>query len=82
MKTTPSNLIRWAGLAAVVAGILFVGMQPIHPPDVLASVTTGAWALVTPLRRRCASSSCSASRGSTPGKRTRPAGSAWPASSC
>src|SRR6266511_3007143 len=46
MKTTASNLIRWAGLSAVVGGSLFVGMQAIHPPESLSSVTTGAWALV------------------------------------
>ncbi len=34
------NLIRWAGLAAMAAGIIFAGIQPIHPLDVLASVTT------------------------------------------
>jgi hypothetical protein len=46
MKTTASNLVRWAGLSAVAGGSLFVVMQAIHPPDVLSSVTTGAWALV------------------------------------
>jgi hypothetical protein len=46
MNTTASRLIRWCGLAAIVAGILFVVIQPIHPPDTLASVTTGAWAAV------------------------------------
>ena len=50
MKTTPSNLIRWAGLSAVVAGIIFAGIQPIHPPDVVSSVTTRAWAIITPLK--------------------------------
>ena len=50
MKITASSLIRWAGLAAMVAGIIFAGIQPIHPPDVLASVTTGAWAIITPLK--------------------------------
>ncbi len=40
------NLIRWAGLAAMGSGILFIGIQAIHPPDVLSSVTTGAWAIV------------------------------------
>ncbi len=40
------NLIRWAGLAAMGAGILFVVIQMIHPPDILASVTTGRWAIV------------------------------------
>ena len=47
MKITASSLIRWAGLAAVAAGIIFAGIQPIHPADELASVTTGAWAIMT-----------------------------------
>jgi hypothetical protein len=47
MKVTASSLIRWSGLAALVAGLIFAGIQPIHPPDVLSSVTTGAWAIIT-----------------------------------
>ncbi|MEP7356868.1 MAG: hypothetical protein ABI847_06475 [Anaerolineales bacterium] len=50
MKLTASSVIRWSGLSAVVAGIIFAGIQPIHPPDVVASVTTGAWAIITPLK--------------------------------
>src|SRR5215210_7800450 len=50
MKVTASSLIRWSGLAALVAGLIFAGIQPIHPPDVVASVTTGAWAIITPLK--------------------------------
>jgi hypothetical protein len=50
MKITASNLIRWTGLSAIVAAIIFAGIQPIHPPDVLSSVTTGAWAIITPLK--------------------------------
>jgi hypothetical protein len=50
MKITPSKLIRWTGLAAIVAGIIFAGYQPIQPPEVLSSVTTGAWAIITPLK--------------------------------
>jgi len=50
MKITASNVIRWSGLAAVAAGIIFAGIQPIHPPDVLASVSTDAWAIITPLK--------------------------------
>jgi hypothetical protein len=46
VKTTASNLIRWAGLSAVVGGSLFVAIQPIHPPDTLAAVTTPTWAIV------------------------------------
>ena len=47
MKITAANLIRWAGLSAVAGGIIFAGIQPIHPADELASVTTGAWAIIT-----------------------------------
>ena len=50
MKITASNLIRWAGLSAMVAGIIFVGIQPIHPPDVLSSVTTARWAIIHSLK--------------------------------
>jgi len=50
MKITASKVIRWSGLSAVAAGIIFAGIQPIHPPDVLASVTTNAWAIITPLK--------------------------------
>jgi hypothetical protein len=39
------NLIRWTGLAAMGAGILFIVIQTIHPLDVLSSVTTGRWAI-------------------------------------
>jgi hypothetical protein len=47
MKVTPANLIRWSGLAAMVAGIIYIGIQPIHPPDNLSSVTTGGGAMVS-----------------------------------
>ncbi len=46
MKITASNLIRWAGLAAMGAGILFIAIQAIHPLDILSSVTTARWAIV------------------------------------
>jgi hypothetical protein len=46
MKITAANLIRWAGLAAMGAGILFIAIQPLHPLDVLPSVTTARWAIV------------------------------------
>jgi hypothetical protein len=45
MKKTATNLIRWAGLSAA-AGMLFVFVQSIHPPELLASVTTGRWIVV------------------------------------
>jgi hypothetical protein len=50
LTITPSRLIRLAGLAAMVAGLIFAGIQPIHPPDVVESVNTTAWAIITPLK--------------------------------
>lgn len=50
MNLTTPNLIRWTGFSTLLAGLFFVGIQPIHPPDVLASVTTSAWAIITPLK--------------------------------
>src|SRR5215210_1158077 len=44
------TLIRWTGLAAMVAGIIFAGIQPIHPLDVLASVTTTRWVIIEALK--------------------------------
>lgn len=46
-KVTVEKLIRWSGLSAMAAGIIFVGIQPIHPPDVLASVNTSAFIIIT-----------------------------------
>jgi hypothetical protein len=50
MSITTPKVIRWAGLAAIVAGIIFAGIQPIHPPDVLASVDTSAFMIITSLK--------------------------------
>src|ERR671932_2260172 len=46
MTVTATSLIRCSGLAAMAAGIIFVVTQPLHPPDVLSSVTTPRWAIV------------------------------------
>src|SRR5919202_1763584 len=46
MKPTAPKLIRWAGLSAMAPGIILVVEQPLHPPDVLSSVTTDAWAII------------------------------------
>lgn len=43
---TASALIRWSGLAAVAGGLIFAGIQPVHPLDLLASVTTEFWAVI------------------------------------
>lgn len=50
MKVTATNLIRWTGLSAMAAGIIFAGIQPVHPADVTASVTTGAWTVIISLK--------------------------------
>ena len=50
MKPTAPKLIRWAGLSAVAAGIIFVVILLITPPYVLSSVTTDAWAISESLR--------------------------------
>ncbi len=49
-KITAEKLIRWSGFAAIAAGTIFAGIQPIHPPDFLASVTTTAWAMIMPVK--------------------------------
>ena len=49
-KPNTSALTRWAGLAALAAGIICAGIQPIYPPDALASGTTTAWAIITPVK--------------------------------
>ena len=46
MQPTTSGLIRWTGLAAMGAGIIFAVIQPIHPLDVLSSVTTTPWVII------------------------------------
>ena len=43
---TTVTAIRFQALSAVAAGILFMAIQPIHPPDTLASVTTATWTAV------------------------------------
>jgi hypothetical protein len=47
---TAATLLRLSGVAAIAAGVIFAGIQPIHPPDVLASVTTSAWAVIITLK--------------------------------
>jgi hypothetical protein len=50
MKITSSTLTRWAGLSAIVGGVIYAGIQPIHPPDFLPWVTTGKWAIIISLK--------------------------------
>jgi len=46
MTITPSTLMRWAGLSALVAGICYVLVGIFHPPNVPLSVTTTRWEIV------------------------------------
>jgi len=50
MTITSQGLIRWSGLAAIAGGLIFAGIQPIHPPDELASVTTSFWTVIIGLK--------------------------------
>ena len=66
--TTAARVIGLAGLSAAMAGLLFVAIQPIHPPETLASVTTSTWVLVHYTTLAMVRSSSSASQASTPGR--------------
>lgn len=46
MKITASNLNRFTGLSLIVAGILYAIIQPLHPEEIISSVTTSLWAIV------------------------------------
>lgn len=45
-RLTNANLLRLAGLSAVVAGLCYVAVGIFHPPNELASVTSTRWAAV------------------------------------
>jgi hypothetical protein len=46
MRITNENLIRLAGLSALIAGICYVLVGIFHPANVAASVTTTRWEIV------------------------------------
>jgi hypothetical protein len=46
MKVTNENLLRWAGLSALLAGICYVLVGIFHPANVAASVTSTRWEIV------------------------------------
>jgi hypothetical protein len=46
VKISNDNLLRLAGLAALLAGICYVLVGAFHPPNVAASVTTTRWQVV------------------------------------
>jgi len=43
MSITPTTLTRGAAVAAILAGLAYVAIQFIHPPDVIESLSTQAW---------------------------------------
>jgi hypothetical protein len=45
MTITPTTLTRAAGVAAVLSGLLFIGVQINHPAMDISSVTTTEWAV-------------------------------------
>lgn len=45
MTITATRLTRAAGVSAVTAGVLFIGVQVNHPPMDVSSVTTVDWAV-------------------------------------
>jgi hypothetical protein len=46
VTVTTTKLTRAAALAAAASGLLFILVQPIHPPDEVAHVVTGTWRTV------------------------------------
>ena len=50
MVITPNTLLRSAGLAAVAAGVIFIGVQINHPHSDIAAVTTTEWAVRNSLK--------------------------------
>lgn len=46
MTITPSTLIRAGAVALVIAGVLFILIQPLHPHEDVASITTATWFVV------------------------------------
>ena len=50
MSITPTTLTRAAGLAALAAGLIFIGVQINHPPSDVSSVATTEWAVRNSLK--------------------------------
>jgi hypothetical protein len=46
MSITTATLTQAAGLSAVLSGLLYILIQPIHPPEAVSTVTGSAWAIV------------------------------------
>ena len=50
MTITPATLIRSAAVAAIAAGIIFIGIQIKHPHSDVTAVTTTEWAVRNSLK--------------------------------
>jgi len=50
MTITPATLIRSAAVAAIAAGVIFIGIQINHPPSDVTAVTTTEWAVRNSLK--------------------------------
>ena len=50
MTITPTTLFRAAGVAAVAAGLIFIGVQINHPHSDVTSVTTTEWVVRNSLK--------------------------------
>jgi len=46
MSITASTLTRAAAIALAIAGVIFILIQPLHPHEDVASITTGTWFVV------------------------------------
>lgn len=46
LQVTSALLMRWAGLCSILAGILYILIQLIHPSDHISSVGTTSWFVV------------------------------------
>jgi hypothetical protein len=46
MSITASTLTRNASIALAIAGVIFILIQPLHPHEDVASITTGTWFVV------------------------------------
>ena len=46
MSITPTTLTRAAAVALAVAGVIFILIQPLHPHEDAASITTSTWFVV------------------------------------
>lgn len=40
------RFFRWTGITAIIAGSIYLIIQPLHPADTLGSVTTPMWVIV------------------------------------